>query len=79
MTPKEKAIELINKYMEIDLQPFSEYGNYIEKDAAKKIALIAVDEMMLVLPFTDSNKSLNEYAIHMQKYLELVRHEIKKL
>ena len=46
MTPKEKAKELIRKYMEIDLQSFSEYGNYIEKDSAKQCALIAVDEIM---------------------------------
>jgi hypothetical protein len=44
-----------------------------------KCALIAVDEMMLVLPFTDTNAALNEYAIHLQKYLEQVKHEIKKL
>ena len=46
MIPKEKATELISKYMEIDLQPFSEYGDYMEKDAAKKIALIVIDEMI---------------------------------
>jgi hypothetical protein len=46
---------------------------------AKKCALIAVDEMILVLPFTNTNSTLNEYAIHLQKYLEQVKHEIEKL
>jgi hypothetical protein len=46
---------------------------------AKYCALIAVDQMILVLPFTDINLSLNNYAIHLQKYLEQVKHEIEKL
>lgn len=70
MTPKEKAKELVDKYYNFGDQEF---------DYSKDFALIAVDQMMLVLPFTDKHKALNEYAIQMQKYLEQVRHEIKKL
>lgn len=73
MTPKEKAIELCQKYDFVYIQ------NYTSKHEVKECAIIAVDEMILVLPFTDSNASLNEYAIQLQKYLEQVKHEIEKL
>jgi hypothetical protein len=46
---------------------------------AKQCALIAVDQMILVLPFTDTNATLNEYAIHLQKYLEQVKQETQLL
>lgn len=76
MTPKEKAKELVDKMYMLD----DPSGNYpMCFDIAKNCALLTVDQMMLVLPFTDKNKSLNEYAMQMQKYLELVRHEIKRL
>lgn len=78
MTPKEKAKELVERMFNVDLQCDNEAMCMLYPHAIK-CALIAVDEMMLVLPFTDSNRSLNEYAIQMQKYLELVRHEIEKL
>ena len=72
MTPKEKAKELVEKY--------DSTLTYLEsKSKAKECALIAVDEMISVLPFTDKHKSLNEYAIHLKRYLEKVKHEIEKL
>ena len=78
MTPKEKAKELVDKMYSVD-----DYDDYnapaMQYEHARKCALIAVDEMILVLPFTDSNASLNEYAIQLQKYLEQVKHEIEKL
>ena len=70
MTPEEKAKELVDKYYNFGDQEF---------DYSKDFALIAVEEMMLVLPFTDKHKALNEYAIQMQKYLNQVKHEIEKL
>ena len=76
MTAQEKAMQLVDKMYMLD----DPSGNYpMCFDIAKECALVAVDQMMLVLPFTESNRSLNEYAIQMQKYLELVRHEIKRL
>ena len=82
MTPKDKAINLVNNYLCIDeiynVDLFCDECG-ISNDAAKYCALIAVDEMMLVLPFTDTNSTLNEYAIHLQKYLEQVKHELEKL
>lgn len=75
MTPREKAKELVNKFSLNPEQPFY----ILSSNHIKQCALIAVDQMMLVLPFTDKHKSLNEYAIQMQKYLEQVKHEIEKL
>ena len=72
MTPKEKAEELVSKFKDIK-------NAYYIDELAKERALIAVDEMILVLPFTDTNATLNEYAIHLQKYLEQVKQEIENL
>jgi hypothetical protein len=80
MTPKEKAKELVDKhkilFKHYDSNPRLNEGLY---KYFKKCALITVDEMIFVLPFTDTNSTLNEYAIHLQKYLEQVKHEIEKL
>jgi len=77
MTPKEKAKELVDKFQK---QIFFEITDErLDINESKGCALIAVEEMMLVLPFTDKHKSLNEYAIQMQKYLNQVKHEIEKL
>jgi hypothetical protein len=76
MTPKEKAKELVDKMYMLD----DPNGNYpMCFDIAKECALVAVDEMILVLPFTNTNYSLNEYAIHLQKYLEQVKQEIETI
>jgi hypothetical protein len=80
MTPKEKAFELVDTYKFVLWSEDTQCGEEILcTGIAKRCALIAVDEMMLVLPFTDTNLVLNEYAIHLQKYLEQVKHEIEKL
>ena len=77
MTPQEKAKELVDKFQK---QIFFEITDErLDINESKGCALIAVEEMMLVLPFTDKHKSLNEYAIQMQKYLNQVKHEIEKL
>jgi len=72
MTPKQKAAQL--RYLfskELDLTS-------IDKKVIN-CALITVEEMISVLPFTDSNASLNYYSIHLKRYLEQVKHEIEKL
>jgi len=82
MTPQEKAEELFWKYRPIIAGKQFVTGLVLmseAKELTKRCALIAVDEMILVLPFTDTNYSLNEYAIHLQKYLEQVKQEIEKL
>ena len=80
MTPKEKAKELVDAYKVILMEEDTECGNEILCTLiAKKSALIAVDEMISVLPFTAIHRSLNDYAIHIHKYLEKVKDEIEKL
>lgn len=80
MTAKDKAIELVDTYKFVLWSEDTQCGDEILcTGIAKRCALIAVDEMILVLPFTDTNATLNEYAIHLQKYLEQVKQEIQLL
>jgi hypothetical protein len=80
MTPKEKAESLVDTYRIMLMNEDTECGNEIICTViSKQCALITVDEMIFVLPFTNTNTSLNEYAIHLQKYLEQVKHDIEKL
>lgn len=80
MTPKDKAIELVDTYRIMLMNSDTECGEEILCTViAKKAALIAVDQMILVLPFTDINSSLNNYAIHLQKYLDQVKQQIQLL
>lgn len=77
MTPKEKAFRIFGLIRtEIALLHDSEL---LKDEIAKKLALMEVDEMMLVLPFTDINTSLGKYCIKEIAYLEQVKNEIKKL
>jgi len=76
MSAKEKAKELFNKMYHVD----DPMGNYpMCFDTAKQCALIAVDQMISVLPFTDVNTSLGRYCEKERAYLEQVRQEIHKL
>jgi len=65
MTPKDKAEELIDKFT-IDLRPFSEHGEWSEHQA-KRCALIAVDEMLNLLPLANRD------------YWQQVKQEIENL
>ena len=75
MKTKKKAIELVNKYLQI-------YdGRVIE---AKKCALIAVDEAIEVCPYLskeycDTSEQMRAYDIQFVSYWEEVKHEILKL
>jgi hypothetical protein len=68
MTPKEKAIELVEHYAEI-IEPI-EYGVILERNwkSAKHCALIAVEEIL------NSNN-----IIFNKTYWEEVKQEIEKL
>ena len=68
MTPKEKAIELVNKYQSCEIN-FLEYA-WVCPKGAKKLALIAVDEMINVL----IHETYSTY-----KYWNEVKQEIEKL
>ena len=79
MTAKEKAKELYDKMLQWQTDGNIYIQRNITSTSAKHSALIAVDEMISVLPFTAIHRSLNEYAIQMHKYLEKVKEEIEKL
>jgi hypothetical protein len=65
MTPKEKAKELVNKYLQI-------YdGRVVE---GKQCALIAVDEIIQAIRFTDAKSDLGYVG-----YWQEVKIEIEKL
>ena len=72
MTPKAKAIELYNKYMQM---PFPTHT-----DRAKQCALIAVDEIIEFMEADDFDSDTCYWANHskMQYWIE-VKQEIEKL
>jgi hypothetical protein len=72
-TPKEKAVELINKFT-IRTKFLDEFKGWIEivdSSHAKQFALVAVDEILRI-------KSVNKDDI-LSNYWEEVEHEIEKL
>ena len=73
MTPKEKAIELFNKFY--DAIPSNDMGlNY---DASEKCALIAVDEILWeIIKYADNSR---EYVVENSKYWQEVKQEIEKI
>ena len=74
MTPKEKAQDLVNKYLQIEDSEFKNGANLMFEIEAKQCALIAVDEM---LDFKNG-LYINEDSL-AQQYLIEVKHEIEKL
>ena len=77
MTAKEKAFRIFGLMRtEIALLHDSEL---LKDKIAKKLALMSVDQMISVLPFTDINTSLGKYCENERAYLEQVKNEIQKL
>jgi len=75
MTPKEKAIELVNKFSEC-----GEDGEmYIE--TAKKCSITAVDEILKIVPYSTYKETLCPYdgAELSTKYWQEVKSELEKL
>lgn len=70
MTPKQKAKELVDKFMNCDNMIFLTEG-------AKECALITVDEMQLIITSLWTASGINEN--HRSTYLEEVKKEIVKL
>jgi hypothetical protein len=66
MTPKEKAMDLIDKFLG-DESPIA------WKYEAKTIALITVDEILNIID------NMNEYDHRLDYYWEQVKQEIEKL
>jgi hypothetical protein len=77
MTPKEKAIELVNKFRDYTNgdDPNNDYrfSPAIEKENAKKCALIAVDEIL------EDRKEMDGMKVINDPYWLEVKQEIEKL
>ena len=75
MTPKEKAIELYNKFYNTSSHP-----HHVEtrQQIAKQCAMIAVDEIIEYLQYKWDTIGFAEYLIDMNEYIE-VKQEIEKL
>jgi len=69
MTPKEKAIELVDKFLQYTPVEF-------EYEYAIQCALIAVDEIMLAIPDASDDDSLYNHEL---KYWQEVNQEINNL
>ena len=72
MTPKEKAEELVLKYLRID----NDTKNWFNKHIAKQCALIAVNEIIKVLVELSNGEFTFIYDV---EYWQEVRKEINKL
>ena len=80
MSAKDKAKDLVDIYRIMLMNTDTECGEEILCTMISKYcALIAVDQMMLVLPFTDINTSLGKYCENERVYLEEVKQEIQLL
>lgn len=73
MNPKEKANELFDKYLSINLSQVNDLVNGIRIALAKKSALIAVNEIIKAKKLDLGIMSLD------YKYWEKVKKEIEKL
>lgn len=72
MTPKEKAIELVEK--------IDELLTYLEsKSKAKDCALIAVEEIINIVPYEDNDKAKWISDEQTFRYWKEVKQEINKL
>ena len=80
MTPKEKAIELANKYYnDVAIELDNEFV-FIPKDLCKQCALIAVDEIIKSNPcYEDSDRGGNFQWNDNTYYWQEVKNEIYKL
>lgn len=74
MTPKEKALELINKYYHLKKRPLFTFWKDISY--AKKCSLIAVNEIMIAIPdASDDDSPYNHELVYWQQ----VKQEIQQL
>lgn len=86
MTPKEKAKELINKYLLLPIDfPYNDTqdgqcigSGYMLYNSAKQCALIAVDEIIRLDVF-DCNDEWSDKDGDTREYWKQVKQEIEKL
>jgi hypothetical protein len=71
MTPKEKAKELVSKFLDCEVESTEMFNAWIDYQLAKQCALIAVVEII---------KSINPFGMFLGKdYWEEVKQEIENL
>ena len=75
MTPKEKAQDLVDKYLNASFAVIQEYIP-VPLPFAKQCALIAVDEILWhIIKYSDFSK---EYVIENSEYWQEVKQELNK-
>ena len=79
MTPKEKAKELVDKIYQIFEDDEDEHFIDTSKRISKQSALIAVNQMISMLPFTDLNTYIGKWCEQQRQYLEEVKQEIESI
>ena len=79
-TPKEKAEELVNKFIKptIKWNPVNGVGYYNDLNAAKECALIAVDEIIPIVNSYENALSASQQSNYLD-YWYAVKEEIKEL
>ena len=75
MTPEEKAGELISKF----IYPQKAFNELAKTKVAKECALIAVDEILNIIPCYEEYGSNGWVLIDNSEYWEEVKKEIEKL
>ena len=83
MTPKEKAKELVNKFRDINWlveTPYTSRYEWIQIQEAKQCALIAVDEILSELAYTQNyvEDAMNKIQVYIS-YWQEVKKEIENL
>ena len=78
MTPKEKAEQLVESFMNIKQQKLADYS-IIYHPTAKQCALIAVDEIIQELEHLKHTEDCNEDVFDSYQYWEEVKQEIENL
>lgn len=73
MTPKEKAKELVDKFYNLESE--GDYGGWMTSNDAEQCALIAVDEIIDALKFTNDSK----WYVEQHQWWQQVKEEIIKL
>ena len=79
MTPKEKALELVEKYLKLDIEIGGQYDGYLTMKMydAKQCALIAVDE---IIEATKTEIDRPDYnGVVLDKYWQEVKTELENL
>ena len=82
MTPKEKAKELVDKFLKHNTVWIDDENYYYSEKKSKQCALIAVDEILNVIPYSIMDTHKGEvyfYENDERNYFEEVKKEIEKL